>query len=191
MRKKDRYILEAAEDVEKEFHVTHLIKQLRTMEGILREKLTDEEWKAARAKYSLKRLDQDLIDSVKEEFVNEVPSESDREEEMIAIKNDALISAQAAPSAQNNQVLPDDQRNAIVPNDEEEKGSVSSTAMNVQNNDYRTRKQSISGAPGGDVEPLNNHEDSSNLLINPTSDRGPSQSKKNQPQTSFLPPIGK
>ena len=95
MRKKDRYILEAAEEVEKEFHVTHLIKQLRTMEGILREKLTDDEWKAAKAKYSLKHLDQNVINSVKEEFVNEVPSESDREQEMIIMNKDAPDSVDA------------------------------------------------------------------------------------------------
>ena len=121
MRKKDRYLLEAAEEVEKEFHVTHLIKQLRTMEGILREKLTDEEWKEAQAKYSLKHLEQDFIDTVKKEFVNEVPSESDREQEMMNMNKDAPDSVVDAPVAQNIHYQ-HIQRNVIVP-DEEEKGA--------------------------------------------------------------------
>ena len=44
MTKKDAFIVETAKDIEPEFHITNLLKQLRTMEGLLKDKLSEQEW---------------------------------------------------------------------------------------------------------------------------------------------------
>ena len=40
--------------MEKEFHITHVMKELRVMKGILQESMTTAKWREAFGKYSLK-----------------------------------------------------------------------------------------------------------------------------------------
>ena len=40
--------------MEKEFHITHVMKELRVMKGILKETMTKASWREAFNKYSLK-----------------------------------------------------------------------------------------------------------------------------------------
>ncbi len=53
MTKKDRFMMDAAEDIEPEFQVAHIIKQMRVMKGLIKEKMSDEPWKEGYQKYSL------------------------------------------------------------------------------------------------------------------------------------------
>ncbi len=44
MTKKDRIMMEAAEDIEPEFQVDHIIKQIRVMKGLIKEKMSEKTW---------------------------------------------------------------------------------------------------------------------------------------------------
>ncbi len=67
MTKKDRFMMDAAEDIEPEFQVAHIIKQIRVMKGLIKEKMSEETWKEGYQKYSLFQVElEDLIAAEKE-----------------------------------------------------------------------------------------------------------------------------
>ena len=70
---KDRVLASAYQQVKHEMYVDSLLKQLRTMEGILREKLelTDTDWKKARRLYGMLRVE-DFLDDAASDKVNKV-----------------------------------------------------------------------------------------------------------------------
>ena len=43
--------------LEKEIHITYVLKQIRVMKGILKEAMTNAEWQNAIIKYSLKSVE--------------------------------------------------------------------------------------------------------------------------------------
>ena len=55
MGSKERHLLEKYEEVEEELKITHIIRHLRTTEGLLRDKLSidNESWEQAMYKYSV------------------------------------------------------------------------------------------------------------------------------------------
>ena len=57
LKKRDKIFARGYEKLEKEIHVTYLIKQMRVMKGILKESMTKAAWNMACTKYSLKSID--------------------------------------------------------------------------------------------------------------------------------------
>ena len=43
--------------LEKELHITYLLKQIRVLKGIVREQMTKAQWQRAIVNYSLKKID--------------------------------------------------------------------------------------------------------------------------------------
>ena len=48
-------------NLEKEIHITYVLKQIRVMKGILKETMTNAEWQNAILKYSLKSVEKAAI----------------------------------------------------------------------------------------------------------------------------------
>ena len=60
--------MEAHEEIEKEFHVKHIISQLRVCEGLARGNMNDEEYAAARIKYGLFKVSKETIEEADKNF---------------------------------------------------------------------------------------------------------------------------
>ena len=76
MTKADMLYLEAQKDVRDEFYVTNVIKNIRAIEGILKEKYGEDEWETAKSKHSLYQIKQEDIDKVKKEGGEAIKLES-------------------------------------------------------------------------------------------------------------------
>ena len=54
LKRRDRIFTNGYLDLERELHVTYLLKQIRIFKGILKEQMTKAQWQSAIANYSLK-----------------------------------------------------------------------------------------------------------------------------------------
>ena len=68
MRLRDRFIIESHEEIEKEFHVEHIISQLRVCEGLARKNMTKEEWEEAQVKYGLMQISKETIAEANKDY---------------------------------------------------------------------------------------------------------------------------
>ena len=89
-----RLLSQANTTLQKEMHVTHLLKQLRITEGILREKLMkdDLEWHKLSLKYGSLRIIEEKTDDLQGSFGTDsdaVPDEDDGQEDPWGLENNS------------------------------------------------------------------------------------------------------
>ena len=69
--KKDFYIIETNEKIGQEFYIGSMIRRLRTLQGLLKERCSKDEWQSAQDKFALHKIGNLRQSEIEKEFAGE------------------------------------------------------------------------------------------------------------------------